>query len=191
MVLGRPGAGCTTLLKTLANLREEYHSVEGDVFYDSTSPQDLKSHFRGDVQYCPEEDLHFPSLTVEQTISFAVNTRAPHWPLVRQTRNEYTKFMTDVLISIFGLNHCRKTPIGDAVIRGISGGEKKRVSLAEALALRSCITTWDKSVTNIPKFFGELVRLPSFFPKVQLEVLMQVPLSNSCAPCASPRIRSD
>lgn len=147
MVLGRPGAGCSTFLKTLANLREEYHAVEGDVYYDSISPDDLKKHFRGDVQYCPEDDVHFPSLTVDQTLTFAAKTRTPH-VRVGQTREEYIKLTTDLLITIFGLDHARKTPVGDAAIRGVSGGEKKRVSIAESLATRSCITAWDKSVAS-------------------------------------------
>jgi len=143
VVLGRPGSGCSTFLKTLANLREEYHAVHGDVHYDSISPEDMKNHFRGDVQYCPEDDVHFSTLTVDQTLNFAAKTRAPH-VRVGQTREEYTKLITDILITIFGLNHARGTPVGDAVIRGVSGGEKKRVSIAEALATRSCITAWDK-----------------------------------------------
>lgn len=147
VVLGRPGSGCTTLLKTLANSREEYHAVEGDVFYDSISPEDLKSQCRGDVQYCSEEDTHFPSLTVDETLQFAAKSRAPRDRL-GHTRAEYVKAMTDILTTVFGLGHARKTPIGDAVIRGISGGEKKRVSLAEVLATRSCVTAWDKSVLS-------------------------------------------
>jgi ATP-binding cassette subfamily G (WHITE) protein 2 (SNQ2) len=138
-----PGSGCSTLLKTIANLREDYHAVEGNVYYDSISPEDLKHYFRGDVQYCPEDDVHFPTLTVDQTLKFAAKTRTPHIRL-DHTREEYTKLITDILITIFGLNHARKTAVGDATIRGVSGGERKRVSIAEALATRSCVTAWDK-----------------------------------------------
>jgi ATP-binding cassette subfamily G (WHITE) protein 2 (SNQ2) len=52
--------------------------------------------------------------------------------------------ITDILTTIFGLRHARKTPVGDAAIRGVSGGEKKRVSIAEAMAARSLIGAWDK-----------------------------------------------
>ncbi|KAK7683573.1 hypothetical protein QCA50_013411 [Cerrena zonata] len=63
LVLGRPGAGCTSLLKVLANQRDEYHEVKGEVNYDSFTPQEVNKHYRGDVQYCPEDDVHFPTLT--------------------------------------------------------------------------------------------------------------------------------
>jgi ATP-binding cassette, subfamily G (WHITE), member 2, SNQ2 len=40
----------------------------------------------------------------------------------------------------------RKTKVGDAAIRGVSGGERKRVSIAEALATRARLGCWDKCV---------------------------------------------
>ncbi|KAG6843984.1 hypothetical protein H0H87_010943 [Tephrocybe sp. NHM501043] len=148
LVLGRPGSGCTTFLKTMANLREEFHAVNGEVHYDSLSSSDIKNHYRGDVQYCPEDDVHFPSLTVEQTVSFAVKTRAPH-TRPSYTRKTYNNIMTDVLTTLLGLRHARKTPVGDAMIRGVSGGEKKRVSIAESFATRSCIGAWDNSTRGL------------------------------------------
>lgn len=133
-------------------MRDEFYAVEGDVHYDSLSPADLKNHFRGDVQYCPEDDVHFATLTVEQTLGFAAKTRAPQ-VRAEQTRKEYSNLVTEILTTIFGLKHAKKTPVGDALIRGISGGEKKRVSIAEALATRGCIGAWDKSVVPITHIF--------------------------------------
>ncbi|KAG5650930.1 hypothetical protein H0H81_010505 [Sphagnurus paluster] len=145
LVLGAPGSGCTTFLKTMANMRDEYYAVNGEVHYDSLSPSDIQKHFRGDVQYCPEDDVHFPTLTVEQTIKFAAKTRAPRSRL-GETRKEYHKMIVDILTTLFGLRHAKKTPVGDAAIRGVSGGEKKRVSIAENFATRGCIGAWDKYV---------------------------------------------
>lgn len=144
VVLGRPGSGCSTFLKTLANAREEFHAVEGEVHYDSLTPESLKKHYRGDIQYCPEDDVHFPTLTVEQTLTFAAKTRTPHTRVDGVSRDEYIKGIVDILSTIFGLRHVQKTPVGDAAIRGVSGGEKKRVSIAEALATRSRVNSWDK-----------------------------------------------
>jgi ATP-binding cassette, subfamily G (WHITE), member 2, SNQ2 len=93
VVLGSPGSGCTTLLKTLTNLRSEYHAVEGEVYYDSFVPQDIERHYRGDVQYSPEDDIHFPNLTVGQTVKFATTMRAPRLRIQQQTRKEYTSFV--------------------------------------------------------------------------------------------------
>ena len=128
MVLGRPGSGCSTFLKVLASQREEFYAVEGDVHYDSLTPRQVSKHFRGDVQYCPEDDIHFPTLTVKQTLEFAAKTRAPHSRIENVSRSQYTHKVTNIYSTIFGLNHVQDTPVGDAAIRGVSGGEKKRVS---------------------------------------------------------------
>ena len=144
VVLGRPGSGCTTLLKTLANRRSEYYAITGDVCYDSLTPSQIRRMYRGDVQYCPEDDILFPTLTVDNTIYFAAQTRAPQPRIENQTRQEYTRLITDVYTTIFGLSHVKGTLVGDAAIRGVSGGEKKRVSISETLATRSLITSWDK-----------------------------------------------
>lgn len=147
VVLGRPGSGCSTLLKVLANRRDEFHAVEGEVYYNSFSPEDIRLHYRGDVQYCPEDDVHFPTLTVEQTIGFAAKTRVPRARAEGITRKEFWIQITDVLMTLFGLQHVKNTPVGDAALRGVSGGEKKRVSISETLATRNLLACWDKYVS--------------------------------------------
>lgn len=119
MVLGRPGAGCSTLLKTLANHRADYHAVHGDVFYDTFTPAEI-------------------SKQVKETLDFAAKTRTPQ-TRIAETRREHRETITDILATIFGLRHVKDTLVGDARIRGVSGGEKKRVSISEVLATRSRI----------------------------------------------------
>ncbi|KAJ7852077.1 ABC-2 type transporter-domain-containing protein [Mycena olivaceomarginata] len=164
LVLGRPGSGCSTFLKTLANQTDEYHAVAGDIQYDSFSPADIHAHYRGDVQYCPEDDVHFPTLTVEQTLRFAARLRTPHAKArFEQTRDEYVENMVEILCTIFGLRHVRKTQVGDNAIRGVSGGEKKRVSIAEALATRMRFGAWDNSTRGLDAStaleFGRALRI--------------------------------
>ena len=48
------------------------------------------------------------------------------------------------MATIFGLRHVLNTKVGNAAIRGVSGGERKRVSIAEALVTRAKIGAWDK-----------------------------------------------
>ncbi|TFK72093.1 pleiotropic drug resistance ABC transporter [Pluteus cervinus] len=148
LVLGKPGAGCSTLLKVLANHRSEYHAINGEVNYDSISPEHIREHFRGDVQYCSEDDVHFPTLTVEQTIKFAAKTRSPCNRLMTN-RDELVQLETDIFTTVLGLIHAKSTLVGDALIHGISGGEKKRVSIAEVLAGRSCVNAWDNSTRGL------------------------------------------
>ena len=91
------------------------------------------------------DDLHFPTLTVEQTINFAATTRAPSQrQRLGSSLEDYVQSVTDTLLETFGLTHVRNTLVGDAAIRGVSGGEKKRVSICEVLATRARIVSWDK-----------------------------------------------
>jgi ATP-binding cassette subfamily G (WHITE) protein 2 (SNQ2) len=64
LVLGLPGSGCSNFLKVLANQRASFHSIEGQVSYDGITPEYMDKHHRGDFGYSPEDDIHFPSLTV-------------------------------------------------------------------------------------------------------------------------------
>ena len=52
--------------------------------------------------------------------------------------------MVDTLGMVFGLTHAFNTPVGDENIRGVSGGEKKRVSISEMMSMRVRLACWDK-----------------------------------------------
>ncbi|KAH6877437.1 pleiotropic drug resistance ABC transporter [Coprinopsis sp. MPI-PUGE-AT-0042] len=149
LVLGRPGSGCTSLLKVLANQRNSFHAVEGDVVYDSLTPDEVAARYRGDIQYCPEDDIHFPTLTVDQTIHFAAKTRAPQARISGQSRDQFTRTIADLYETIFGLKHVKDTVVGDESLRGVSGGEKKRVSISEVMATNSLITSWDNATRGL------------------------------------------
>ena len=132
----------------LANHRDTYHDVQGLIHYGPLTPQEVAAHYLGDLQYSPEDDVHFPTLTVEETIRFAAKTRTPHARTNGVSREDHVEAITDVLTTVLGLRHVRKTLVGDAGIRGVSGGEKKRVSISEAMACRSLINCWDKYATT-------------------------------------------
>ncbi|KAJ7707403.1 P-loop containing nucleoside triphosphate hydrolase protein [Mycena rosella] len=170
LVLGRPGSGCSTLLKTLANQTDEYHHVSGSVHYDSLTPEAIRAHYRGDVQYCPEDDVHFPTLTVEQTLRFAARLRAPHQRVMDQDRDKYVESIVEIMCTVFGLRHVRGTQVGNAAIRGVSGGQKKRVSIAEALVTRMRIGAWDNSTRGLDAStaleFGRALRIATDVSRV-------------------------
>jgi ATP-binding cassette, subfamily G (WHITE), member 2, SNQ2 len=72
LVLGRPGSGCSTFLKAIANDRSSFAAVEGEVTYGGISAEDQQKLYRGEVNYNPEDDQHFPTLTAWQTLRFAL-----------------------------------------------------------------------------------------------------------------------
>jgi len=54
LVLGCPGAGCTTFLKTIANHREGYAKVTGDVLYAGIDATEMEKYYKGEVVYNQE-----------------------------------------------------------------------------------------------------------------------------------------
>jgi ATP-binding cassette, subfamily G (WHITE), member 2, SNQ2 len=72
LVLGRPGSGCSTFLKAIANDRSSFATVEGEVSYGGISAAEQRKHYKGEINYNPEDDQHFPTLTVWQTLRFAL-----------------------------------------------------------------------------------------------------------------------
>lgn len=57
LVLGCPGSGCTTFLKVLANQRQDYASVSGDVRYSGMDAQEMAKYYKGEVVYNQEGRL--------------------------------------------------------------------------------------------------------------------------------------
>lgn len=149
LVLGRPGSGCTTLLKMLANKRGGYASVSGDVSYGSLKAEDAKK-YRGQIVMNNEEEIFFPSLTVGQTMDFATRLKIPFkLPNGVASREEYQTGLRDFLLSSMGIEHTLDTKVGDAFVRGVSGGERKRVSIIECLASRGSVFCWDNSTRGL------------------------------------------
>lgn len=148
-VLGRPNSGCTTLLKAVANQRVGYKSVEGDVSYGGIPADVMAKRYKGEVVYNPEDDIHFATLTVYQTLKFALRTKTPGKRLPSVTRQKFVDQVLDVFLKMLGITHTKHTLVGNEEVRGVSGGERKRVSIAEMMATRACVLSWDNSTRGL------------------------------------------
>ncbi|KAJ9399507.1 hypothetical protein DTO282F9_3619 [Paecilomyces variotii] len=149
LVLGRPGSGCTTLLKMLSNRRGGYASINGDVKFGAMSHEEA-AQYRGQIVMNTEEELFFPTLTVGQTMDFATKLKVPfHLPNDVQSREEYRAETKEFLLESMGISHTRDTKVGNEFVRGVSGGERKRVSIIECLATRGSVFCWDNSTRGL------------------------------------------
>lgn len=149
LVLGRPGAGCTTLLKMLANRRLGYAEVTGDVKYGSMDAKEAQK-YRGQIVMNTEEELFFPTLSVRQTMDFATRMKVPyHLPEGVSKPEEYQQANRDFLLRSMGIEHTIDTRVGNEFVRGVSGGERKRVSIIETMATRGTIMCWDNSTRGL------------------------------------------
>ena len=57
--------------------------------------------------------------------------------------------IANALLKMFGISHTKYTLVGDDYTRGVSGGERKRVSIAETLASKSTVICWDNSTRGL------------------------------------------
>lgn len=103
LVLGRPGAGCTSLLNVLANKRSAYADIQGDVRFGHLSPKEA-SGYRGQIVINTEQEIFFPTLTVGQTIDFATKMKIPDKGIREpQTEKDYQQQMKDFLLRSMGI----------------------------------------------------------------------------------------
>ncbi|SPO07283.1 probable ABC1 transport protein [Cephalotrichum gorgonifer] len=150
IVLGRPGSGCSTLLKTMTGeLSGLELSNESSINYNGVPQKEMMKEFKGEAVYNQEVDKHFPHLTVGQTLEFAAAARTPTNQPGVTSRSDLINEITKIVMAVCGLTHTYNTKVGDDFIRGVSGGERKRVSIAEMMLARSPIAAWDNSTRGL------------------------------------------
>ncbi|KAM3164696.1 hypothetical protein ACU8KH_01619 [Lachancea thermotolerans] len=150
VVLGRPGSGCTTLLKSISSNTHGFHLDSNSVIeYDGMSPEEIKKHYRGEVVYNAEADVHFPHLTVFETLNTIALLSTPSNRIPGVSRVAFAKHLTEVAMATYGLLHTRNTKVGNELVRGVSGGERKRVSIAEVSICGSKLQCWDNATRGL------------------------------------------
>ncbi|XMA11583.1 hypothetical protein WAI453_004374 [Rhynchosporium graminicola] len=150
VVLGPPGSGCSTFLKTVAGETNGFFvDNNSNINYQGITPAQMHKDFRGEAIYTAEVDVHFPMLTVGQTLEFAAQARAPRHIPGGISRQEFARYLRDVIMAVFGISHTINTRVGNDFLRGVSGGERKRVSIAEAALSGAPLQCWDNSTRGL------------------------------------------
>jgi hypothetical protein len=108
LVLGRPGSGCTTFLKVISNQRFGYTDVSGDVRYGPFDHNEFSKLYRGEAVYNAEDESNsmLPTLTVAQTLAFALDTKVPGKRPAGLSRKEFKKKVIAMLLRMFNIRVC-------------------------------------------------------------------------------------
>ncbi|CAN9112620.1 unnamed protein product [Alternaria alternata] len=149
LVLGKPGSGCTTFLKVISNQRYGYTKVDGNVLYGPFDADFFEKRYRGEAVYCEEDENHHPTLTVGQTLDFALETKVPGKRPAGLSRQDFKEKVIDLMLKMFNIEHTRNTIVGNPFVRGVSGGERKRVSIAETMITGASLMSWDNSTRGL------------------------------------------
>lgn len=191
LLLGPPSSGKTTLLLALAGKLDPSLKVKGEITYNGHGLKEFVPQKTS--AYISQNDVHVAEMTVKETLDFSARCQGVGsryellTELARRERDagifpeaEIDLFMkataveglessliTDYTLRILGLDVCRDTIVGDEMIRGISGGQKKRVTTGEmivgptkTLFMDEISTGLDSSTTfQIVKCLQQIVHL--------------------------------
>ncbi|KAH6757589.1 hypothetical protein C2S51_038737 [Perilla frutescens var. frutescens] len=157
LLLGPPSSGKTTLLLALAGKLDPGLKVSGRVTYNGHEMKEFVPQRTS--AYISQHDLHIGELTVRETLAFSARCQgvgARLEMLAELSRREKEanikpdpdldifmkassiagqeeSVVTDYIIKILGLEVCADTLVGDEMVRGISGGQRKRLTTGEML----------------------------------------------------------
>jgi ATP-binding cassette subfamily G (WHITE) protein 2 (SNQ2) len=100
---------------------------------------------------CSIDDAHIATLTVAQTLAFALSTKTPGFKgrLRGISGQEFDAQTQEMLLRMLNISHVSETLVGDELVRGISGGERKRVSIAEMMSTRASVQCWDNPTRGL------------------------------------------
>ncbi|XP_024525458.1 ABC transporter G family member 31 [Selaginella moellendorffii] len=157
LLLGPPGSGKSTLLRALAGKLDPSLKTSGSITYNGHSFQDFEA--RRTASYISQDDNHIGELTVRETLDFAARCQGVGFTydmlveLVRREKEAHIRpdpyidaFMkacavkgakhsvrTNYIMKMLGLEVCADTVVGSDMLRGVSGGQKKRVTTGEMI----------------------------------------------------------
>ncbi|KAL0920006.1 hypothetical protein M5K25_009104 [Dendrobium thyrsiflorum] len=149
-IMGPSGSGKTTLLNVLAGQLAASPRLHLSGHLDINGKSRLSGGYK--IAYVRQEDLFFSQLTPRETLSIAADLQLPEIASVEKR----DKYVNELLFRL-GLINCADSIVGDAKVRGISGGEKKRLSLACELIASPSVIFADEPTTGLDAFQAEKV----------------------------------
>mmetsp|Transcript_16172 Transcript_16172/g.35485 ORF Transcript_16172/g.35485 Transcript_16172/m.35485 type:complete len:696 (+) Transcript_16172:200-2287(+) len=144
-LMGPSGCGKSTLLDILA--QKKTTPYDGDVFsngHDVTGDRFFPRY----ATYVPQADLMHESLTVRETVAADGALKNPH-PKNVEEDPEVRSLVLDMYLSALGLSHVKDTLIGGEHRRGVSGGQKRRVTLARGLVTGAQLMFADEPTSGL------------------------------------------
>ncbi|KAI6676978.1 hypothetical protein NL676_037774 [Syzygium grande] len=138
-MLGPSGSGKTTLLTALAGRLPG--KVTGAITYNG---HPFSSSVKRKIGFVTQDDVLYPHLTVLETLTYAALLRLPK-ELTRQEKAE----QAEMIIAELGLARCRTNVVGGPLVRGVSGGERKRVSIGLELLVNPSLLLLDEPTSGL------------------------------------------
>ncbi|KAL9005253.1 MAG: hypothetical protein Q9188_001975 [Gyalolechia gomerana] len=142
-IMGPSGSGKTTLLNVLAR-RSGASNLEVNGALNVNNASVSTNDFRAISSYVEQEDALIGSLTVRETIDFAGRLSLPS-----SVSSKERSARVDELLSSFGLRDQANLLVGTPIRKGISGGQKRRLSIASLLITGPKILFLDEPTSGL------------------------------------------
>ncbi|MCO5579452.1 hypothetical protein L7F22_033307 [Adiantum nelumboides] len=142
-ILGPSGSGKSTLLDSLAGRLSPNLKQVGNVLVNGR--RQILSY--GNSAYVTQDDVLLASLTVWEAIYYSAQLQLP-----KTMSNEGKRKRAEKIIKEMGLQGALHTRIGGWRARGLSGGEKRRVSIAIELLTRPCLLFLDEPTSGLDRY---------------------------------------
>ncbi|XP_043724889.1 ABC transporter G family member 15-like isoform X2 [Telopea speciosissima] len=139
-IMGPSGSGKSTLLDSLAGRLASNTVMTGNVIFNGKK----RRLNRGVVAYVTQEDVLLGTLTVRETITYSAHLRFPS----TMSKEEIDEVAESTIMEM-GLQECADRMIGNWHLRGISGGEKKRLSIALEILTRPRLLFLDEPTSGL------------------------------------------
>ncbi|KAI3453904.1 hypothetical protein Pfo_010567 [Paulownia fortunei] len=138
-MLGPSGSGKTTLLTALGGRLSG--RLSGKITYNG---QPFSGSIKRRTGFVAQDDVLYPHLTVFETLLFTALLRLPK----SLTKEEKVQHVEHVIAEL-GLARCQNSMIGGPLFRGISGGEKKRVSIGQEMLINPSLLLLDEPTSGL------------------------------------------
>uniref|UniRef100_A0A3Q7J481 ABC transporter domain-containing protein n=1 Tax=Solanum lycopersicum TaxID=4081 RepID=A0A3Q7J481_SOLLC len=139
-ILGPSGCGKTTLLTGLGGRLVNGH-LDGAITYNNNP---FSSSMKRSIGFVTQDDVLYPHLTVYETLVFTALLRLPKTYSIEEKIAH-----ADAIIPQLGLTKCKDSIIGDSLLRGISGGERKRVSIGQEMLINPSLLLLDEPTSGL------------------------------------------
>lgn len=146
-ILGSSGAGKTTLLNILAGriMPPKHSTISGKVLINGQKRN--VADWKHIAAFVEQQDLLYRTLTVRETMRYAALLKLP------KTLSKKAKYqLAEDMMAELGLHGCADTKIGGGDLRGVSGGEKKRVAIGVELITRPKLLFLDEPTSGLDAY---------------------------------------
>ncbi|KAL9185143.1 LOW QUALITY PROTEIN: hypothetical protein ACHAXT_002920 [Thalassiosira profunda] len=153
LVLGPPLSGKTSMLKAIAGQLPQGDELTGQILYNNLvcsgegADENQRTLFKNLVAFVRQKDEHAPRLTVAETFLFSGNCKDEN--VRKNAKGVSEEGKVGLTLEGLGLSHVKDTFVGNEQIRGVSGGQRRRVTLGEMLVFDTPLLCGDEISTGL------------------------------------------